>query len=197
MQNKSLKPTEQIQASKNLWIIILFIIILIIISSGMYLWHQLSLKKINQHSQQQIIQLTNQINNLQKENSRLKEIEQTGTTTFKNSLNNIQFPVIAYGRPGLLHNTETGLEEKKNLEEKLINPYVDYHKENDLNLVAMYITVPQNIGEEYKVVAIFGNGTEQFLFGAREQSYDYWKPGCMGPCDFSEEFKEKYPQIVE
>lgn len=114
--------------------------------------------------------------------------------------NQIKFPVVVYSRAGLLNNTPEGKAEKKKLEEKFVSPYTDYNNENGINLVALHITVPQNIGEEYSVVGIFGSesqyGTEEFGFGKREQEYGFWEPSCMGPCDFSDAFKKKYPQIV-
>ncbi len=196
------KPTEDVQSPKTIWTITISVVITaLIVGSGIYLWGQYNLKTTEQKLQQQISQLQNQVSTLQKENNDLIAIEQPSSSVQSESTPNTQFPVVVYGRPGLLHNSEEGLIEKKNLEEKLVHPYTDYHNEDGLNLVAMYITVPQNIGEEYDIVAIFGSeseyGTSEFGFGAREQEYDYWEPGCMGPCDFSEAFKAKYPQIVE
>lgn len=116
----------------------------------------------------------------------------------------IKFPVVAYGRPGILNNTEEGRVEKKKLEEKLINPYTDFFNENGGGVVALYIKVPQNVGEPYNVLGIFCGsgyscgGTEEFSFGKREQDYGYWQPPCdMDGCHFSEAFKKKYPQIKE
>lgn len=196
------KPTEHVQSSKIIWAIIISVATTaLIVGNGIYLWGQSSLKTTEQKSQQQIVQLQNQVSELQKENADLKSIEQPTASTPSETAVDIQFPVVVYGRPGLLNNTEEGLIEKKNLEEKLVHPYTDYYNEDGINLIAMYITVPQNIGEQYSVVAIFGSekqyGTHQFGFGAREQEYNYWEPECMDPCDFSEAFKAKYPQIVE
>jgi hypothetical protein len=110
----------------------------------------------------------------------------------------IELPVVVYSRAGLLNTSEEGLAEKENLEEKLIEPYIDYNNTDDFHLVSMHITVPQNIGEEYEVFAIFASGVNHgFLFGSREGEYDYWKPDCMGECIYPEGFEEKYPQIVE
>ena len=60
----------------------------------------------------------------------------------------------------------------------------------------MYISVPKTIEENYKVIAIMGNGrTEQFFWPRKE--YGYWIPGCMRPCVLSETYKTKYPQIAD
>lgn len=196
------KPIEQVQGSKKIWIIAISIILTaIIVGGGIYLWRRSSLEAAEQKFHQQIVQLQNQVSDLQKENTDLKSIQQSNSSIPSETTADIQFPVVVYGRPGLLNNTQAGLAEKKILEQKLVHPFTDYYNEDGVNLVAMYITIPQNIGEQYSVVAIFGSekkyGTHQFGFGAREQEYDYWEPGCMGPCDFSESFKAKYPQIVE
>lgn len=197
-EQTTLKSIEQAQNSKTIWTIIISLIIVVaIIGGAFYLWRQSSIEVTEQKLQQQIVQLQNQVSELQKENTDLRTTEQPISETSVD----IQFPVVVYGRPGLLHNTEEGLAEKKNLEEKLVHPYTDYYNEEGVNLVAMYITVPQNIGEQYDVVAIFGSekqyGIDQFGFGAREQEYGYWKPECMESCNFSEAFKIKYPQIAE
>lgn len=197
------KPTEQALSSKTIWTAIISVVITaVIVGSGFYVWHQSSLKTTEQTLQDQIVQLQNQVSELQKENTDLKTADEPSSATSSKTSANIQFPVVVYGRPGLLHNTKEGLAEKKNLEEKFVHPYTDYHNEEGIELVALYITVPQNIGQAYDVVGIFGSenqyGTEQFSFGAREQEYDYWKPDCMGGlCPFSDAFKKKYPQIAE
>lgn len=116
----------------------------------------------------------------------------------------IRFPVVAYGRPGLLHNTEAGQAEKRRLEEKLIQPYTDFYNEKGVAVVALYVEVPENVGMPYMVTGIFCGqgyacgGTEGFVFGSREREYGYWQPPCdMDGCHFSEAFKKKYPQIYE
>lgn len=121
--------------------------------------------------------------------SKPSEIKKTG-------LENVKFPIVQYERPGLLLSNE---KELKNLEEKLITPITDYYNEKEINLIAIIITIPTEIGAPYEVdtVSVPGVGTPSFLFGKRELDYGYWTPECMGPCDFSEFFKNKYPQIVE
>lgn len=102
-------------------------------------------------------------------------------------------PVVSYSREGLLERMENSEQERKKLREKLINPFSDYYSEG---LIAIHIEVPENTGEQYAVTAIFANGgTISFIFGQKGESFDYWKPDCMGECQFSDEFKEKYPEI--
>ncbi len=111
-----------------------------------------------------------------------------------------ELPVVVYSRAGLLNNSPEGLIEKETLKRKLIDPYIDYQNEDSIELVALYIEVPINIGEPYGIIAIYGSenryGTEEFIFGAREQDYDYWHPECMGDCPFSDAYRAKYPEVV-
>lgn len=116
------------------------------------------------------------------------------------SSDDLDLPVVVYGRAGLLNNTEEGRAEKEILEKKLVQPYIDYHNEDGIELVALHIMVPAKVGEAYTVLGIFGSeehyGTEEFSFGVREEAYDYWEPTCMGECEYSDAFREKYPEIV-
>lgn len=197
------QPGGQPEDSKNVSAIVISVVVTaLIVSGGVYFWQQQNQGISEEESLKQIRLLNDQIDELQKEISTSEKSEQAKTETKASSSpsSDIKFPVVVYGRPGLLNNAPEGLAEKKKLEEKFVNPYIDYYNEKKINLVALYITVPQNIGEEYDVVGIFGSedlyGTQQFGFGAREGEYGYWNPECMGPCEFSESFKAKYPEIA-
>lgn len=168
-----------------------------VVGPGVYFWQKssndetvLTLEEAKQSSQAEISSLQEQLVTLQRENQSLQISDTAGK---------IKFPIIAYGRAGLLNSTEAGRIEKKKLEERLVNPFVDYYNEQEVNLVTLYIVVPTDIGGNYVVDAFFADGRYQgFLFGKREQEYGYWGgPECMGPCEFSETFKQKYPQIVQ
>lgn len=112
-------------------------------------------------------------------------------------LEELDLPVVVYGRSGFLHSTEEGMAEKEVLERKLVQPYIDYYNEDEIDLIALRILVPLEIGEAYTVLGIFGDGVvEEFLFGVREGEYDYWEPVCMGECEYSDAFRAKYPEIV-
>jgi outer membrane murein-binding lipoprotein Lpp len=66
--NKQNSPqlNEPIQSSKNIWIIVISVIITVLIVSGVvYAWQKSNLKSIEQKLQQQIISLENQIEQLQ------------------------------------------------------------------------------------------------------------------------------------
>ncbi|MSU75173.1 MAG: hypothetical protein EXS55_01520 [Candidatus Magasanikbacteria bacterium] len=182
---------QSISNSKVVWKICLTTTIAVCIAGGgVYFWQRADYNVREQKLEQQIDQL-------KQENIGLKVTTQPVSTKTLNTSDSIKLPVVVYARPGLLFNTEQGRLEKINLEKKLISPYMDYYNEKQINLISLLITIPENIGEWYGVDAIFRDGmSEGFMFGKREGEYDYWKPDCMGECEFSDAFRKKYPQIV-
>ncbi len=151
-----------------------------------------------------LAQLTSSVEALSARGGNSVTTPEPTTNTQANTPSAIQLPVVAFGRPGLLNNTAEGLAEKARLQEKLINPFIDYYKETGGGPVSLYIEVPASVGMPYVVTAIFcGNGfacggTEEFLFGNRERAYGFWQPPCdMEGCTLSEAFKKKYPAIQE
>lgn len=168
-------------------LVLSILLALIVAGGGVYFWQQSALNSASTQYQTQIASLQADGTKLKEENDTLKA----------STPQNIKFPVIVYDREGLLTATDEGKAEEKNLQQKLVAPFVDFNNEKQVNLVSLDISVPENVGEQYQVSAIFGNGVHQsFLFGKREQAYDYWAPECMGPCEFTDTFKAKYPQIV-
>lgn len=145
--------------------------------------------------------LEQEIDGLVRKVSLLEDVESSGDIPTVTSSESLGLPVVVYGRAGLLNNTEEGRAEKEILEQKLVQPYIDYHNEDGIELVALHITVPAKVGEAYTVLGIFGSeehyGTEEFSFGVREEAYDYWEPTCMSECEYSDAFSAKYPEIVD
>lgn len=101
----------------------------------------------------------------------------------------IKLPVIVYNPPGAFDEAE-----KNELKEHLIDPFFDYYNGKELNFIAMIISHRERDESNYSVQAIhkIGGDTSFRLFRDR-----YWFPNCMGGCEFSEEFKKKYPEIVK
>lgn len=185
------------QASSSVWTITISVFITaLVVGGGVYFWQNSNSKTKEQEVQKQDKIAQNQVTILPEKDKNIEEKETPTPTKSLDPNDKIKLPIVVFGRQGLLTDPE-----KIKLEEKLINPYTDYHNENEVNLVALYIVVPINIGEEYEILGIFGSkkqyGTEEFYFGKREQEFEYWKPECMGPCEYSETFKNKYPQITE
>lgn len=219
MEDKNMpsQPTPTSRKSPSVFPIILstFLTTLIIIGGAGYWWYRTNNRSSNS-SFKQIQDLQNQINVLKKNSNQLPPpiatvspilttlspqplatLRPIQTPSPRSDNTCMDLPVVAYSRAGLLNDAD-GLIEKAKLEQKFINPYIDYQKEKDMGLVSLHITVPQNIGEQYDVVAIFKEGAiESFLFGKFKQDFDWWKPDCMGGCTFSDAYRTKYPQVVE
>lgn len=108
---------------------------------------------------------------------------------------NLNLPVISYSRAGLLTDSD-----RLDIEEKLIEPFIDYYKDMPDELISMDIVVPMNDGEEYEITTLFVlndfTPRQEFSFGIKGENYDYWIPECMNGCEFSPAFTAKYPQIV-
>ncbi len=131
---------------------------------------------------------------------RIIELETSEREVIEHPLADVNFPIVVFGRPGLLNNTERGRLEKAEIEQKLIEPITDYYNETEPYLLTLDILVPTEVGGEYEVSAIFADGVHMgFLYGSREIETDWWLPECgMGACeDLSEAFRDKYPQIIE
>lgn len=179
--------------TKALSIIITIVITALFTGGGVYYWQNSRNTQESQAQNNKIQSLENTISNLEKNAINPEDIE---AEIIAPECPDYNLPALSFGRAGLL--TET---EKTILEEKLINPFIDYYKDMPEELISMDIMVPANPGEKYKITAIFQyeNFTprQEFIFGAREADYDYWAPECMNECEFSEAFRAKYPQIVE
>jgi hypothetical protein len=91
--------------------------------------------------------------------------------------------------------------EKTELQKKLVNPLLDWYKGNNTSTVSLNIEKPNPAiaGYVYKVTYINEGGSNGgFLYGT-SKPLEWWLPVCMGPdgCQFSDDFKAKYPEIVK
>ena len=102
-------------------------------------------------------------------------------------------PVVVFTPNGLFT-----AEERAELQTKFINPFLDWNKE--INQVTVSIEIekpyPAIAGYKYKVGYINeGGGNGGFLYGT-STPLEWWLPECLGGCNFSAEFKAKYPEIA-
>lgn len=106
-------------------------------------------------------------------------------------------PVVIFTPSGLFDDAM-----KQELQEKVIDPYFDYHNSDEIDFVAMQIELISEAespsGYMYTVEAMSKNGIYHgFLHGTYgEESLPYYVPECMGSCPFTDEYKEKYPHVV-
>ena len=91
--------------------------------------------------------------------------------------------------------------EKKEIEAKLVAPYIDFHNgEGQSPTASLLITIPTKKGDPITVVAIgkTGGQYESFSFGKKgDTSFAWWAPTCVGGCVYSEAFKTAYPEVVK
>ena len=103
---------------------------------------------------------------------------------------NVQLPVIVYEPSGLF-----SVDDKQDLTNKIVNPFFDYNNETEINFIAMIID--KNQSGEYGFLAIHKNGGYNSQVVTKQGSkFDYWYPECMEVCQFSESYKQKYPEVV-
>lgn len=103
----------------------------------------------------------------------------------------IVLPVVVYEPSGLFNNKD-----KEELAKKVIQPYFDYNNEKEMVFIAIIIN--KDVSAKYSYMAINKNGGyESSVLTKKNDQFDYWVPDCMGPCEFSQSFKDKYPEIVK
>lgn len=94
--------------------------------------------------------------------------------------------------------------ERAELMKKIVEPFKTYHNTGNDEYVALSINIKKNDkgdvvrhGHLYSAEAIHSpQGSEGWIFG-ENGTIDYWRPTCMDYCNYSDEFKEKYPDLVE
>lgn len=123
----------------------------------------------------------------------IREVEVENEVSVEET-NETVFPVIAFERAGLLSD-----EEREILNKKFVEPYVDYYQvSNDSNILTTVIEVPQELGEPYVIRSVTADGNAGgFLFGLRGGNFNYWTPGCFGGCEFTDEYTQKHPEVIE
>ena len=88
--------------------------------------------------------------------------------------------------------------EKKDIEKKLFNPYVDYYSNEGYELITMDVQIYDEEDYNFTVNAILSDGIYNgFLWGTKGEEVQWWVPECMDDCNFSLEFKENYPKVIE
>ncbi len=118
-----------------------------------------------------------------------------------NHASGISLPVVTFIPSGLFTDGE-----KEELENKIINPYADYMKENE-NRESITITVHKYSEEEiskmvnyarytYNIEVITADGYAGWLAREAGKPIEYWIPDCMGECVFSQSYEKKYPEVI-
>jgi len=88
------------------------------------------------------------------------------------------------------------------LQKRIINPFLDYHKEANGSDYVTSFTVSINTQASkttypYQAKGIFKVGAyNDFLIEKNAGGIVWWLPECLNGCNLSPEFKAKYPEIA-
>lgn len=179
--------------SRLIWIIIPTIILLMMILSGMgvYFWQEASMARISAEHEIALTQCNK--DGLAEKNNQQPESAKADSASIKLPI--VQFVPATF--------TE---EEKKELMEKVINPYVDYQKEmwkvNPISIQVKKHTKTEIDNQIYArymygIDVITETGYHGWLEREEGKAIDYWIPDCMGECPFSESYKAKYQEVLK
>lgn len=114
---------------------------------------------------------------------------------------------ITYRDDGVVVFYPNGLidkEDKKELEEKVLNPMIDYSPNTYIS-VTVDPYLPQiytdgNSDDKYIVTTIGKKDkgeTGSFLIGHKKDGINWWTPVCLDSCTFSQSYKDTYPEVVK
>ncbi len=148
------------------------------IGVGLVIWQRNSFADERSQLQAKINRLEEQLN--------AKEVI---TTENEAKAGNTIVPVVVFNPRGLF--SDSLVEEFRN---KIINPITLYAHDNGNQVNSFFIETSQVEGE-YSVNVIYVDGSyEAFLTGG--ENGIKWVPECMSGCNFSDTFRDKYPDIV-
>lgn len=89
--------------------------------------------------------------------------------------------------------------EKRELKKQVFDPYVDYYADQGMDVVTMDVQTHEGDGDFlYIIDAYLSDGSHNgFLWGTADAASLWWIPECMDECEFTEEFRKKYPEIID
>lgn len=113
----------------------------------------------------------------------------------------IKLPVIRF-IPAIFSDKE-----KKDLLEKVLSPYMDYEKDSGVGNRIISILVNKYSDHElsqqtdpkyaYGIDVVYEEGYVGWVERKIGEPIDWWVPDCMGNCEFSDEYQDSYPEVVE
>lgn len=109
-------------------------------------------------------------------------------------------PLVVFEPPLAADEYQT---QRAELQRKVVDPLIDYHQhlygENDLVSIVLSLETNPEFDNEfpYSLTALsFKGGQTWKSLSQTNGVLDWWTAPCMGKCDFSAEFREKYPEVV-
>ena len=106
-------------------------------------------------------------------------------------------PVITFEAAGSIPDSD-----KQQIQQRIINPLVDYYAEQGEERQLVSLTISPNNQQSkaqspYLGQAVFKNGGNSgFVINKTNGQIEWWGVDCM-ICTFSNEYKQKYPEVVK
>lgn len=103
-------------------------------------------------------------------------------------------PVVVFTPAGLFSD-----EDREELMERVAQPFFDYHNENGLKFVSMHIEVTSG-RYSYFAIGVDGLSDASTILIAGTPTgelFEPWVPECLETCEFSDAFREKYPDTIQ
>lgn len=147
---------------------------------------------------------TNQISSLSNEVDSLKSQQQVSPTSETAAGQTeaqpvLELPVVVFTPNGVFSD-----EDKKELTDKVIDPMVDYTPDVYVSIDVEIYSQDKFVGgstDDKYIISTVGKpgkgGTGGFIYGSKTKGIDYWVPDCLNKCEFSDEYKAKYPEVVD
>lgn len=111
-----------------------------------------------------------------------------------------KLPIVIFESP---LSSEDYSAQRIEIQQKIVDPYIQYfqHFGGDNYVVTLSIGQQNSdnlkIQYPYNLHGIMSDGSSHYeALMQSNGKLNWWIPTCMGPCDYSDTFKEKYPQIV-
>lgn len=106
----------------------------------------------------------------------------------------LELPVIVFSAAGSIPD-----DVEQEILDRVINPFVDYYTEKGEIILSVQIEPMDSMSKDinYSFSYIYANGVNggSAIFEDKN-GIKYWSPDCM-VCEFSEEYRTKYPEVVK
>lgn len=199
-------PDVQPKSHTGLWVTIVVILsVLFFAATGLAVWQFLAEPKTQVGPTSGETKLQNEVSRLTEENKQLdedladarKRAREDQDQTKENSVSIAELPVIVYERAGLLSESELDQVSDEFLQ-KVFEPMAAYALDQGHVLLTVNVEIPEAEGDDYIYSAIYDDGvSEGALYGKRGETLDWWVPACLDECDFTDEFKDNFPDVID
>lgn len=198
-------PEAQTKSHTGLWVTVVVVLsVLFIAATSVAVWQFMSAQKIEDERAAESGDASSQVTQLTEENKQLKEdlekarkADQDQADSERDAISTADLPVVVFQRGGLLSESEFEALQDEFME-MVIDPIAAYAEDQGHTLLTVNIEIPQEAGAEFIYDAIYDDGVnEGALYGKRGEPLDWWTPQCIDECEFSDEFRENFPDVID